>query len=154
MSRSEIGRRRVMQGAALAGAAAAGGAPTGTAIAQNRPVQMISHRYPALEHWAAKMKTAIPGQEVNTQLMPFDKALELLTIALSAKADTVAAKRFEVAYNRYVIGRFDMDNLYLAQNEKNQALSQYLQSLRGFWLAYYRLRRVTLYDFASGTVIR
>jgi ABC-type glycerol-3-phosphate transport system substrate-binding protein len=87
MSRIEIGRRRVMQGAALAGSAAAAG--TGAAIAQNRPVQMISHRYPALEHWAAKMKTAIPGQEVNTQLMPFDKALELLTIALSAKADTV-----------------------------------------------------------------
>ncbi len=87
MSRMEIGRRRIMQGAALAGTAAAAG--TGVAIAQNRPVQMISHRYPALEHWAAKMKTAIPGQEVNTQLMPFDKALELLTIALSAKADTV-----------------------------------------------------------------
>lgn len=87
MSRIEIGRRRIMQGAALAGTAAAAG--TGVAIAQNRPVQMISHRYPALEHWAAKMKTAIPGQEVNTQLMPFDKALELLTIALSAKADTV-----------------------------------------------------------------
>lgn len=87
MLRSEIGRRRMMQGAALAGTAAAAG--TGAAIAQNRPVQMISHRYPALEHWAAKMKTAIPGQEVNTQLMPFDKALELLTIALSAKADTV-----------------------------------------------------------------
>jgi ABC-type glycerol-3-phosphate transport system substrate-binding protein len=87
MSRTEIGRRRIMQGAALAGTAAAAG--TGVAIAQNRPVQMISHRYPALEHWAAKMKTAIPGQEVNTQLMPFDKALELLTIALSAKADTV-----------------------------------------------------------------
>ncbi len=75
-------------------------------------------------------------------------------LALSAKADTVAAKRFEVAYNRYVIGRIDMDNLYLAQNEKNQALAQYLQSLRGYWLAYYRLRRVTLYDFATGTVIR
>lgn len=75
-------------------------------------------------------------------------------LALSAKADTVAAKRFEVAYNRYVIGRIDMDNLYLAQNEKNQALAQYLQSLRGYWLAYYRLRRVTLYDFAAATVIR
>ena len=75
-------------------------------------------------------------------------------LALAAKSDTVAAKRFEVAYNRYVIGRIGIDNLYLAQNEKNQALEQYLQSLRGYWLAYYRLRRVTLYDFAAGTVIR
>jgi len=52
-------------------------------------VQMISHRYPALEFWASKMKTAIPGVEVNTQLVPFDKALELTTIALSSKSDTL-----------------------------------------------------------------
>ena len=87
MARSTIGRRRMIQGVAVAGTAAA---MTGNqAGAQSRPVHMVSHRYPALEHWAAKMKTAIPGQEVNTQLMPFDKALELLTIALSAKADTI-----------------------------------------------------------------
>jgi ABC-type glycerol-3-phosphate transport system substrate-binding protein len=53
------------------------------------PVQMISHRYPALEYYAEKMRTAIPGVEVNTQLMPFDKANELATIAMSSQADTV-----------------------------------------------------------------
>ena len=90
MIQGKLGRRRLMQGAAIAGAAGAGAAGAGSvAVAQGRPVQMISHRYPALEFWASKMKTAIPGVEVNTQLMPFDKALELLTIALSAKADTV-----------------------------------------------------------------
>src|SRR5580658_7518823 len=52
-------------------------------------IQMISHRYPALEYFAEKMRTAIPGVTVNTQLMPFDKALELSTIALSSKSDTV-----------------------------------------------------------------
>jgi multiple sugar transport system substrate-binding protein len=49
-------------------------------------VQMLSHRFPALEVLAANMRTAIPGVEVNTQLMPFDKALELATIAFSSKA--------------------------------------------------------------------
>src|SRR5204863_6535924 len=38
-------------------------------------------------------------------------------VALRAKADTVAGKRFEVAYNRYVIGRITIDNLYIAQTE-------------------------------------
>ncbi len=75
-------------------------------------------------------------------------------LALSAKGDTVAAKRFEVAYNRYVIGRIAIDNLYVAQNEKDQALSQFVQALRGYWQAYYRLRRVTLFDFAAGEPIR
>lgn len=76
------------------------------------------------------------------------------SLALSAKADTVAAKRFEVAYNRYVIGRIDIDNLYVAQAEKDQALNQYVQALRAHWLAYYRLRQLTLYDFAEGHPIR
>jgi outer membrane protein TolC len=71
-------------------------------------------------------------------------------LAIAAKADTVAQKRFEVAYNRYVIGRIDVDQLYLAQNAKDQALLSYVQSLRGYWQAHYRLRRVTLYDFERG----
>lgn len=73
---------------------------------------------------------------------------------VNSKADTVAAKRFEVAYNRYVIGRIGIDNLYIAQNEKNQAVAQYLQALRNYWMAYYRLRQVTLYDFERGEAIR
>ncbi|HJP57217.1 MAG TPA: TolC family protein [Gemmatimonadales bacterium] len=71
-------------------------------------------------------------------------------LILSAKADTVAAKRFEVAYNRYVIGRIAIDNLYLAQSEKDQASSQYVQALRDYWVAHYRLRALTLYDFEAG----
>ena len=82
-----VGRRRVLQGLSVAGAVVVAG-DGGPARAAG-PIQMISHRYPALEHWAAKMKTAVPGVEVNTQLMPFDKALELSTIALSAKSDTL-----------------------------------------------------------------
>jgi outer membrane protein TolC len=75
-------------------------------------------------------------------------------LALSAKADTVAGKRFDVALNRYVIGRIAIDNLYIAQSEKDQALAGFVQALRGYWQAYYRLRRLTLFDFATGQPIR
>ncbi len=75
-------------------------------------------------------------------------------LLLSAKADTVARKRFETAYNRYLIGRVAIDNLVLAQNDKDQALLAYVQALRGYWTAHYRLRKLTLYDFERGSVIR
>ncbi len=75
-------------------------------------------------------------------------------LEISAKADTVAQKRYEVTYNRYVVGRITIDLLYQAQLEKDQALQSYVQSLRGYWLAWYRLRRLTLYDFATGEPIR
>jgi outer membrane protein TolC len=85
-------------------------------------------------------------------------ALELAqarrNVLLVAKSDSVAAKRFEVAYNRYVIGRITIDNLYIAQAEKDQALLQYVQALRGYWGAHYRLRRATLFDFVAGRPIR
>ena len=83
--KNTIGRRQAIRAAAGAGLATA--LPGASRAAGT--VQMISHRYPALELWAAKMKTAVPGVEVNTQLVPFDKALELSTIALSAKSDTL-----------------------------------------------------------------
>jgi outer membrane protein TolC len=75
-------------------------------------------------------------------------------VVVSAKADTVAQKRFDVAYSRYVIGKVGPDVLYLAQNEKDQAVNQYLLALRNYWSTYYRLRQVTLYDFEAGVAIR
>ena len=75
-------------------------------------------------------------------------------LELAAKADTVATKRFDVAKNRYIIGRIGIDNLYIAQQEQDQASQQYVQSLRGYWLAYYRLRRSTLYDFERRQELR
>jgi len=66
----------------------------------------------------------------------------------------VGAKRFEVARNRYSIGRIDISNLYIAQTEKDQALEAYVRALRGYWDVYYRVRRLTLYDFEAGQRIR
>jgi outer membrane protein TolC len=70
-------------------------------------------------------------------------------VVLAAKADTVAAKQFEVAKNRYIIGKIAILDLYNAQTEKDAAVIARVQSLRTYWTAYYHLRRVTLYDFAK-----
>ncbi len=70
-------------------------------------------------------------------------------VLISAKADTVAQKQFEVAKNRYLIGKISMLELFTAQNEKDAAVLARVQSLRTYWTAYYHLRRVTLYDFAK-----
>ena len=74
-------------------------------------------------------------------------------LTLAATSDTVAQRRYDIAYNRYVIGRIAVDNLYLAQAEKDQARTAYVQALSRYWQAYYRLRRLTLYDFARGEPI-
>ena len=70
-------------------------------------------------------------------------------VVLAAKSDTVAAKQFDVAKNRYIIGKIAILDLYNAQTEKDAAVLARVQSLRSYWTAYYHLRRVTLYDFAT-----
>ncbi|HET7621194.1 MAG TPA: TolC family protein [Gemmatimonadaceae bacterium] len=88
------------------------------------------------------------AQEAHFAALEFAQAARILEI--SAKADTVGSKRFEVAKNRYVIGKIGISDLYIAQSEKDSALQGYVQALRGYWLSYYRLRRLTLYDFSEG----
>jgi outer membrane protein TolC len=70
-------------------------------------------------------------------------------VLISAKADTVAEKGFDVAKNRYVIGKIAILDLYNAQSQKDAAVLAYVASLRNYWTSYYHLRRVTLYDFAK-----
>jgi outer membrane protein TolC len=68
-------------------------------------------------------------------------------VLLAAQADTIAQRRYEVAQNRYLIGKIDITNLYIAQDEKDSARQSYIRALRTFWTGLYDLRQFTLYDF-------
>lgn len=74
-------------------------------------------------------------------------------VKLSAKADTVAAKRYDVAKKRYLIGKIDLNTLFIAQSEKDAALRNYIQTLRNYWASFYRLRRLSLYDIIDNKKI-
>jgi outer membrane protein TolC len=95
----------------------------------------------------ARTQRATLEQDARFAALEVDQAHRNLDLA--RLADSVAAKRFEVAKNRYLIGRIGIDNLFIAQGEKDQARQALVQALRGYWSAYHRLRRITLYDFAA-----
>lgn len=75
-------------------------------------------------------------------------------VQLAAKADTIASRRFEVTKNRYLIGKIDINTYFIAQNEKDSALRNYIQTLQNYWLGYFRLRRLTLFDFENKVPIQ
>lgn len=112
-----------------------------------------SHAVEAAEAEQSRIETSVASQrftleqEVKYQVLRF-KQLQL-QVALSGKADTVAQRRFDVARERFVIGKIDVTNLFLAQSEKDNAYRARIQTLWDFWVTYYRLRRLTLYDFAT-----
>lgn len=74
-------------------------------------------------------------------------------VLLAAQADTIAQRRYQVAQNRYLIGKIDITNLYIAQDEKDSARQSYIWALRTFWTGWYELRQLTLYDFQQNEPI-
>jgi len=74
-------------------------------------------------------------------------------VELSQKADTIATRRFDVAKNRYIIGKIDLTQLFIAQNEKDNAFRSYIQTLKNYWISYYEMRKLTLYDFEKKEII-
>ncbi len=86
-------------------------------------------------------------QEIYLQVTRFNMQKNQLWIA--AKADTVAQKRYSVAKQRYLTGKITITDLNLGQSEKDNARKSYLNSLRTYWISYYTLRRLTLYDFKN-----
>ncbi|HYE73996.1 MAG TPA: TolC family protein, partial [Blastocatellia bacterium] len=88
-------------------------------------------------------------QDIMTLVRQFE--LLRLQIEITRKADQVATERYNVAQNRYLIGKIDITNLNIALTEKDAAKRGYLNALQSFWASYYQLRRLTLFDFATRT---
>ncbi len=91
------------------------------------------------------------NQEIITQIKQFNMLREQLKI--TEKADQISQSRYDISQNRYLIGRISITDLNLALRDKDLAKRSYLSSLRNFWTAYYNLRKLTLYDFDSGTIL-
>jgi len=86
-------------------------------------------------------------QEVITKVRQFETLK--LQIEISKKADEVAFERYNVAQNRYLIGKIDITNLNIALTEKDDAKRSYIEALKSFWIEYYNLRSLTLYDYVE-----
>jgi len=90
-------------------------------------------------------------QDVTRKVLEFNVQSERIRIA--ATADSVAARRWAAAERRYLAEGGDASALNIAQSEKDSARRNHVEALRGFWIAYYELRRATRYDFVASTVI-
>jgi len=87
-------------------------------------------------------------QDIYLQVMQFGMQKKQLFIA--AKSDTVAQKRYDVTHKRYMIGKVnDVLELNNAQIDKDNANLGYINSLKNYWVNYYRIRKMTLYDFEN-----
>lgn len=129
----------------------------------------IGFRVPILD-WGrnrARIETAMANMELNEYIIAQDREnfdQEIVTLVrrfvmlrkqleIAKKSDEVADERYNVAQNRYLTGKVDITNLNIALSEKDEAKRSYIRALRDFWVAYFDLRRLTLYDFVEGKLL-
>tara|TARA_R110002049_G_scaffold281369_1_gene460940 strand:+ start:15795 stop:17255 length:1461 start_codon:yes stop_codon:yes gene_type:complete len=86
-------------------------------------------------------------QEIYLHILNWSSKRDFLST--SEKAKEIAIKRYQITKERYVLGKITITDLNLAQQEKDKAEIDYLNSLENFWTDYYTLRKLTLYDFIN-----
>jgi outer membrane protein TolC len=130
---------------------------------QDRETIQIGFSLPILDWGRAKSKVGIAEaqqqlvafeieqdrivfeEEIYTLITLFDMLAAQLT--LSEEADKIAANRYEIAKNRFLIGNLSITDLTIAAQEKDQAKRDYIYSLRDFWTTHLTIRLKTLFDF-------
>ncbi|MEI6677592.1 MAG: TolC family protein [Mariniphaga sp.] len=88
-------------------------------------------------------------QSVLMNVMEFN--LQSDQVLNSARADTIAQMGFDVTMRRFKIGKLDVTKLNLARNDLENARRAFIYSLRKYWVSYYLIRQLTLYDFEKET---
>lgn len=90
-------------------------------------------------------------QEIVTQVTLFNMMKDQLI--LTARAEKIAAEKYQIARERYVLGDLSITELSIAFQENDSARRDHVASLRDFWGAYYQLRYLSLYDFEKNQKI-
>lgn len=90
-------------------------------------------------------------QEIVTQVTLLEMLKEQLH--LSAQAEAIASEKYQIARERYVLGKLSITDLSIAFQENDQSKRDYVYALRDFWKTYYQLRYLTLYDFETNKKI-
>ena len=73
---------------------------------------------------------------------------------LTKLADEVAASRYQIAQDRFILSDLSVTDLGIAMQEKDRARRDYIIALRDYWQSYFSLRLLTLYDFEKNEKIR
>jgi outer membrane protein TolC len=110
----------------------------------------------------AQINAELVQSTVDQEKIDFEQTIYMIVaqfnlnkkqLSVSKRAKEVAAKRFMVSKQRYLIGKIIVTDLQIAQREKDNALISYINAYRTYWQSYYDIRKITHYDFVTKAVI-
>ena len=97
---------------------------------------------------AARQEEITLEEDVMMTVNDFNVQQEL--IASAEEALDLAEMAYDQTRRRFIIGKADISSLTLSLNRQQEAQKNYIQALQNYWLSYYKIRKLTLYDFDSG----
>lgn len=97
---------------------------------------------------AARQEEITLEEDVMMTVSDFNVQQELITSA--EEALDLAELAYDETRKRFIIGKADISSLTLALNRQQEAQKNYITALQNYWLSYYKIRKLTLYDFDSG----
>ena len=102
-------------------------------------------------------KISVQQKELNLEqdviMTVNDFNVQQALISTAEEAMELAAMAYDMTRERFVIGKTDLNSLILSQERENRARQNYIASLRSYWMNYYKLRKLTLYDFLEQEVL-
>jgi outer membrane protein TolC len=108
----------------------------------------------------AQMKTSLFRQEQNLNdhmqtiyldVLEFNTQREQLRMA--ARANDIATQRYDLTMQDFAAGTVSVTELNTAQSEKESASMNYLSEMSRYWSNYYKIRKLSLYDYINNTDI-
>ena len=97
---------------------------------------------------AARQEELSLEEEVTMTVSDFN--IQQRLVASAEEALDLAVTAYEQTRQRFIIGKADVSSLTLSLNRQQEAQKNYISALQNYWLSYYKIRRLTLHDFASG----
>ena len=100
-----------------------------------------------LEKTKTEIAQARTDFEANVIKLVKQFNLQAGKVAIAQKTSERAARRNEVAYRLYLLGKSSLLDLNAAIAEKDSSKRAYISEMHNYWSLYYALRSITGYDF-------
>lgn len=76
-----------------------------------------------------------------------DFTIQQQLIRSAEEAMELARLAYEQTRERFIIGKADISSLTLSTNRRQEAQRNYVSALKNYWQSYFKIRKITLYDF-------
>jgi len=76
-----------------------------------------------------------------------DFTIQQHLIRSAEEAMELAKLAYEQTRERFIIGKADINSLTLSTNRRQEAQRNYISALKNYWQSYFKIRKLTLFDF-------